>query len=156
MQIRFTKKPAPPHVLTCVRHDGSVTRAAVEPAFIVHDLTHYAVETTLALRNSFYALLARGWDIQTFDVPGATKRLDIPVEAQTTEFLVGLLQTEQLTGEPWDDCNAQVRAGVERAGLPAPPEVSDAALARIRERIAELLHQWRSLPVGETLELAWE
>jgi hypothetical protein len=155
MQIRFTKKPNPPHVLTCVRDDGSVTRAAVEPAFIVHDLTHYAVETTLGLRDSFYALLARGWDIQSFDVPGATKRLDIPAEAQTTEFLVGLLQTEQLTGEPRGDFNAEVRNAVERAGHTAREPISDDDLARIRECIAEIIHQWRGLPVGETLELTW-
>ena len=54
-----------------------------------HDLTHYAVETTLGLRQGFYGLLAQGWDIPGFEAKGTARQL--PDEVLVTECIVGQL-----------------------------------------------------------------
>ena len=60
--IQLTKRPDGGAVLRCVRGDGTVTWQRHEGAhgrfFPLHDLTHYAVETTLGFRSGFYGLIA--------------------------------------------------------------------------------------------------
>lgn len=60
MKIRFIKGKDKPNTLACIRADGSVTWSSLGRIPIHHDLTHYAVETTLGLKNSFFGLLAKG------------------------------------------------------------------------------------------------
>ena len=96
MRIKLTKRAGKPHTLRCVRSDGSVTWSNQGDDFVRHDLIHYAVETTLALRKSFYGLLEDGWDIPSFALPSGQREREIPVEAVYTEFIVGLLQAETI------------------------------------------------------------
>src|SRR6185295_13549449 len=95
--IVFTKPKGTP-VLTCTRDDGTSTysKSAHGPFFGPHDLMHYAVETTLGFRDSFFGLIARGRTIASFNEPGAAANL--PPEAILTEHIVNLLQQEQASG----------------------------------------------------------
>ena len=78
--IRITKGKGKPDTLTCRRPNGSSTWARC-PGPAQHDLIHYAVETVLGLKHSFYSLVAQGYDIADFEVPGARKALNLPDEA---------------------------------------------------------------------------
>jgi len=99
MLIRFSRPKGVP-VLTCVRDDGRATYSKSRHGefFALHDLLHYAVESTLGLRDSFFGLVARGWTIADFDGPGVLEKL--PPEAGQTEFIVGLLLQDYMAGEP--------------------------------------------------------
>ena len=83
MRVQITKKADGSGVLRCVRADGSVTwqkqtdRHAAY--FALHDLTHFAVETSLGLRRGFFGLIAEGWDIE--DTTGKGTRGPLPPEA---------------------------------------------------------------------------
>jgi hypothetical protein len=64
-----------------------------------HDLCHFAVEITLQFKNGFYGLIDRGFNISDFELPRNERPLELipanlPLEAQQTEFIVNLLQTE--------------------------------------------------------------
>ena len=64
--IRLTKRMDGGSVLRCVRADGSVTWQKQDrhaAFFALHDLTHFAVESTLGFRDGFFGLVAQGWDI---------------------------------------------------------------------------------------------
>ena len=70
-------------MLRCVRADGSLTwqkqtdrHAAF---FALHDLTHFAVETTLGYARGFFGLIAEGWDFE--DTGGKGARGPLPPEA---------------------------------------------------------------------------
>ena len=83
MRVQITKKADGSGVLRCVRADGSVTwqkqpdrHAAF---FALHDLTHFAVETTLGYRQGFFGLVAEGWDFE--DTGGKGARGPLPPEA---------------------------------------------------------------------------
>ena len=62
MKVRFRKSPAgQPHVMSCVRADGSETYGPIPPqAGIPHDLIHFVVEQTLGLDRAFFGTIATG------------------------------------------------------------------------------------------------
>jgi hypothetical protein len=157
MLIRFSKADGAP-VLTCVRDDGSLTyaKSAHAPFFGPHDLMHYAVESTLNLRDAFFGLIARGKSIAWFAEPGSAAKL--PPEALHTELMVNQFLLEASSGTA---CGAEefnralsasaAQASKEQQGLPR--RVTDAELTRIRECFAELLGRYRALKSKECLEL---
>lgn len=162
MRIVFSKPKGVP-VLTCTRADGTSTYSKSRHAFFgPHDLMHYAVETTLGLRQSFFGLVASGWSLTSFDELGSEGdgSRELPAEAALTEFIVAEFQREQAQGEPMsaEEFNRSLRACVAGAKpgkppLPHPRPLSEDDLRRVRETFAALLHRYRSLGEGERMEL---
>jgi uncharacterized C2H2 Zn-finger protein len=68
LKIEIVKRADGAGLLRCTRADGTVTwqkqseRHALH--FTHHDLTHFAVETTLGYGQGFFGLIASGWDIE--------------------------------------------------------------------------------------------
>jgi hypothetical protein len=83
LKIEIVRRADGAGLLRCTRADGSVTwqkqseRHAVH--FIHHDLTHFAVETTLGYTQGFFGLVAAGWNIE--DTTGKGARGPLPHEA---------------------------------------------------------------------------
>jgi len=157
MRITLTKHPTAP-VIACTRRDGSVTwqKSAHGPFFGPHDLLHYALESTLNLRESFFGLIARGRSIESFAEPGTAAQL--PVEAMHTEMMVNQLMIDHIHGPALAaaEFNQTIAASwrASKPGAATPPNpISDSQLQQIHERFAELLQTWRSLADGEKLEL---
>lgn len=151
MLIRIKKKTDGSAALSCVRADGSVTWQRQEGIqgrfFPLHDLTHYAVETVLAHRRGFYGLVAEGWDLADFGTPWP--RGPLPKDSELSEFIVGFLDAERAAGVQWAaaDCNARA---------PGVLALTDAQLAAVRAKRAELFALWHALPAGEALELRFD
>ena len=147
-------------MLECRRADGSATwqrQQGRQAAFFpLHDLTHYALETELGLRDGFYGLVAAGWDIP--DSEGKGTRGPLPAETLAVEHLVGMLDTERSGGAEWTaaDVNSQAARFAAAGGRAAPRAVTDAELARVRARVRELFDRWARLAPGETLELPFD
>ncbi len=156
MLVRFSKPKGTP-VLTCVRADGSSTysKSAHGAFFGPHDLMHFAVETTLGLRQAFFGLIAAGWTIEQFAEPGAAARL--PAEAIFAEHVVNLLMQEATYGPARDAAEfnrvlSQVMAGENRSSGSTVRVVTEDELRLIRERFAQLLGEFQALKLGETLD----
>jgi hypothetical protein len=154
MIIRFSKTRHGP-VLTCIRDAGSVT--GVKPRqglfFVRHDLMHYAVETTLELREGFYGLVAGGRSIESFADPGTAKNL--PAEAITTEFIVGLFDQIANFGEnpSAEHVNQTLRAMLSHRETPNFQGLTGNAIRTILERFNSLLVRYYDLPEGDRMEL---
>jgi hypothetical protein len=154
MIIRFSKTRHGP-VLTCIRDDGSVT--GIKPRqgvfFVRHDLMHYAVETALEIREGFYGLVAGGRSIESFAEPGTAKEL--PSQAITTEFIVGLFDQVANFGENPDaeHVNQTLRAMLSQRGTPSFQALNGKAIRTILERFNSLLVQFYDLPEGGRMEL---
>ena len=142
--IRLKRHPDDTASLTCLRRDGSATwqrqRGSLGYAFPPHDLTHYAVETTLGFRHGFYGLIAEGWDISDFGTPWPRGR--VPAEAAEVERLVSAFQMQRT---PLADPASPDIAGVT-------PEDSD----QVRTLCRELLARWSTLGPGETMQLEFD
>jgi hypothetical protein len=119
----------------------------------LHDLTHFAVETTLGFRQVFFGLVAAGWDID--DTSGKGKRGRLPDEALEVEQLVGMLDRERGGGTLWtaEEFNEALRTAM--AGK-AVRQVSADDLIQLRARRHELFQQWAAVTAGYSLELIFK
>lgn len=163
LAIRIKRATDGSATLTCVRPDGSVTwqrqRGPLGTFFPTHDLTHYAVETTLGYRQGFYGLIADGWEISDFGEQ--ENKTAIPREAREAELVVGVFEMEHRMGADWSP--GELREQGERyAANTSParnrlalPLLSDEVIARVRSSRAALFEQWAATPPGDTLELTF-
>jgi hypothetical protein len=157
LRIQLTKRADGGAVLKCIRADGSETwqkQTGQNAAFFpLHDLTHYAVESVLAIDDAFYGLIATGWSID--DTTGKGGRGALPAGALFVENVVGTLDTERASATRWtaEEFNAATARYAANGKRPAPRSLTDEELALIRKRRAELFEQWRALPAGHTLDL---
>ena len=159
--IRIKKNTDGSAVLTCTRADGSVTwqrQLGPQGAFFPrHDLTHYAVETTLGYVNGFYGLVAAGWDISDFGPPW--KKGPLPREAGNAELIVGFLDTERASLARWpaeDFTEKVVMYYRDHKITDTPPTLSDDDLDRIRARRSVLFQQWDAVQPGDALGLTFD
>ncbi|QJR36796.1 hypothetical protein [Gemmatimonas groenlandica] len=165
LRIRLKRHADGSASLTCTRRDGSVTwqrlhgpTASVMP---VHDLTHYAVESTLGFRRGFYGLLADGWEITDFAKPWP--RGPIPDEALVVELIVGFFdaerrQGEAMTAEAFAVQAAQYVASREAVGKTIPAgrwQLSDGELESVRSLRDALLARWAAVPADGDLDLEY-
>jgi len=161
MLIRFTKSRRGP-VLVCLREGGSITgmrNARHGEFFVRHDLMHYAVESTLNLRQAFWGLLAgldgrEPWSIEAFNKPGAARLL--PHEAVLAEFIVGRLdQVALFDDKPISaaELNAHLQAPVSGDAAKPLAALTQGQIDRIFECFLDLWSRFQSLPEGGTLEL---
>lgn len=155
--IKLTKHRDGGAVLRCVRDDGSETWQRHDPRyarfFPLHDLTHYAVETTLGCERGFYGLIAEGWDIP--DTTGKGPRGPLPEEAILVEQIVGFVDAERAGGEA--TATAQFNLDLANApatrGLPALRELSEVELRQVRAKAHALWQRWLALGAGQVMEL---
>ncbi len=160
LTLRLKRKHGGASALTLERADGTTTWQRQEryaEFFAHHDLTHFAVETTLALAGAFYGLVASGWEFDDFSPP--YPRGPIPREALWAETIVGMLDAERASRAAGGDLldadalNAQVRSKFEASGAEPPRAVTAAELAAIHAARATLFDRWWTTPEGETLTL---
>lgn len=144
-------------VLRCLRADGTTAFQTQSerhaPFFALHDLTHFAVETTLGYKNAFYGLIAQGWSID--DTEGGGPRGPLPPEALEVEVFVGMLDAERAGGVPWtvDEFNDFAALHAAAQGHSPPRRLSPAEYAAIKSRRAELFARWAAVAPGESLML---
>lgn len=155
------KKSVPRPILTVRRADGTATWMKLYPGMAMHDLTHYVIESVLALDNAFYGILARGYDIEAFELPPekrpyALQPKNLPPEALQVEHLVNLLLTELQSGERITDFQDLFQSILTEADLPVMGDLTDVVLSDIREQVRELQASWRLLPVGGQLVFTLE
>ena len=94
-------------------------------------------------------------NISDFNVPGATKALNLPVEAGLTEFVVGMLQMELAVGERFPDFNDQVANACRSKGAEPPDPIPQDKLTRIRDEIRRLLGEWSTVEQGGFVEFPY-
>jgi hypothetical protein len=144
-------------VLKCVRADGTETwqkqTGSHAQFFPLHDLTHFAVESELAIAEGFFGVIADGWAIEETGQRGVAARL--PADALFVETVVGTLDTERASGTRWtaEEFYYALALKAQADGRPKPRALTDDDLLRVRKRRAELFAEWNALAAGGTLEL---
>jgi hypothetical protein len=130
MQVEISRA-----LLRCTRLDGSVTwqkqKERNAQFFVVHDLTHIAVERELGFHRGFFGLIAEGWEIED------TTR-NLPAEALEVERLVGAFVTEFGSGAVWTPAEFNGSSGATR-------QLTNDELESVRTLRDELLAEWRAI-----------
>ncbi|MFL5634141.1 MAG: hypothetical protein ACJ78J_08585 [Gemmatimonadaceae bacterium] len=158
--IRIKKNADGRTSLSCTRPDGTTTWQRQEGGqarfFPRHDLTHYAVESVLGIRNGFYGLVASGWDLSDFGTPWPRGR--IPPEANIAEIIVGFLDRERAGSDraTAEDLNAALANYSAENSLATDVVVTEDDLSRIRAKRADLFAQWAAIEPGDALEVTFE
>ena len=148
LRIEIAKRADGTGVLACTRADGSRTwqkqSTSTAAHFALHDLTHYAVETTLAYQNGFFGLIASGWEIE--DTTGKGTRGPLPPEALEVESIVGLFDRERASPTHWTpgDFNAYLLR-----------DLTDDQIRAIRDCRDHLFRQWAEVQTGAKLHLTF-
>jgi len=159
LTLRLTRRPDGAVVFELRRADGTRTwqkrSGPTAEFFAIHDLTHYAVETTLGYARAFYGLVSEGWDLADFGQPWP--RGPLPAEALPAELIVGCFDTARAAGEPLtaQRCNETAASWFANQGIPSSVQVTDAQLDAVRALLSDVVRRWHALPVGESLELAF-
>ncbi len=151
MLIQLKKGRDGPATLACVRADGTRTWGKEHPFFPVHDLTHCAVESVLGFDQAFFALIAKGWDIDDFAKPRASRAM--PFQAIVAEHVVGVFDRERALPAPLSvaEFNETVFASLPAVQRDAFQPLTDAQVSRVRELRSTLETRWHALPAGATL-----
>ena len=159
LTIRLKKNRDGAASLSCTRPDGTVTwqRQGGTSAkfFPKHDLTHYAVESVLELRDGFFGLLAAGWEVADFGTPWP--RGPLPPGSVIAELIVGLLDLERASGERYraEEYRARIAEYLAVRGMRGELRLEDTQLERIRSLRDELCARLDATAPGEALELAF-
>lgn len=157
LRITMTKRRDGSVISRFERADGTATwqrkQGPQAEFFAAHDLTHYAVETTLGYKRGFYGLVAEGWELSDFGTPWP--RGPLPADAEPAELIAGLLDTERANFAHWsaEEFNEQLRLYFEGHGLVNPPKLSEEELDQIRKVARALRVQWAGVAQGAGLEL---
>lgn len=160
MLVRFEKKNDGTSVFCCVRADDTSTWQRRQDGFFpFHDLSHYAVETTLGLRLGFLGLLSRGWDIEDFGSPWPRGPLppESAADASLAECLAGALDGERANSLHLDteELNAQLATYFSQNGMTFQRPLTSEEFQRVRETARDLWEQWRNLAPGKRMEMTF-
>jgi hypothetical protein len=148
LRIEISRQPDGAVTLRCTREDGSVTwqkQTKHAAHFVLHDLTHYAVETALGYRRGFFGLIAEGWDAE--DTTGKGARGPLPAEAVEVERVVGLFDTERGSGVLWT---------LEEFNQFSPRALTLENIQSVRALRSALFQQWSALAPGQKMELSFK
>jgi hypothetical protein len=148
LTVQIAKRADGSGVLRCTRADGSVTwqkQTRHAAHFAVHDLTHFAVESTLGFRRGFFGLIAEGWEID--DTTGKGSRGRLPDEAVEVEHIVGMFDMERASG---------TLVTAEDFAIHSSRALTGEDIARVRSCRGELFSRWSALEPSGTMELRFE
>lgn len=133
---------------------------------IPHDFVHYAVESELGIDRGFWGLVDAGHhpeeiqEIAKAAGHASAKRAEVPaadfVPAIQAERIVEAFEADHWSGGQGDPAGVayMAEAGCEQS-LVAPIALEEAAVERIRARIADFSARWSALAPGGTIDLTW-
>ena len=147
VRVLFTRLSDRTHRFEVARQDGSSERAVLETrSYLVHDLTHYAVEAEVPIEDGFYGLLDGGTPLERLNDRTLTEPLSPGLAV--AESLVGPMQS--LFGGRLDPAIFRELCEQRFPRLVATGRV-DRALARLRR----LAGHWAATPFHGTMALDW-
>ena len=161
LTIQLYKNTGKPSILKCIREDKSETWSKLHPNTEYHDLAHIAVEKTLGYKDAFYGLVAKGVNIEDFELPEekkpkALQGANLPRASLVTEHLVNLLTIEQFNTGLIEDFIGQTRTILKENDLPYPDNLTEETLTTIRNEFTKLISEWKTIEGGEYLENQFE
>ena len=147
VRVLFTRLSDRTHRFEVTRGDGSSENAVLETrSYLVHDLTHYAVEAEVPIEDGFYGLLDRGTPLERLN--DRTQIEPLSPGLAVAESLVGPMQS--LFGGRLDPALFREQCEQRFPGLVAMGFV-ERAVARLRR----LAGHWAATPFHGAMELEW-
>ncbi|MFZ9213620.1 MAG: hypothetical protein ACO21S_00455 [Sediminibacterium sp.] len=153
MKIQIKKRSNSKHVISYLR-DGLETYWIEADNFLVlHDLCHFAIETTLGYKKSFWGLIASGINPNVFENKEKRDALELSNEAWYSEHLTNLLLIEFTQGL-FDNINEMLEQSLMQQNPSISViKISSTELTAIRSLFYKLIDNWNSVKDGNYLSL---
>jgi hypothetical protein len=147
VRVVLTRLSDRTHRFEITRRDGSRDDVVLETrSYLVHDLTHYAVEAEVPIEDGFYGLLDRGTPLERLNDRTLSEPLSPGLAA--AESLVGPMQS--LFGGRLDPALFREHCEQRFPGL-----VATGFVDRALERLRRLAGHWAATPFHGTMDLVW-
>lgn len=156
MKIQIKKINNHQHKLKITRTDGSTESVTCETrSLLIHDLTHFAVESEAGLKTGFWGLLASGKTLDELNDRSGESLQNERSEIMDIEKIVAVLQglTKGQSAEMLFDAIHHQVASLEWS-LPSWFDLD--LIHRVDQRLKGLLGHWKATPFGESMEISWE
>lgn len=153
MTITFKKRIDRKHVITYSTHLGVEHWFEADDFLVLHDLSHFALESVLHFRTAFWGLMQQGIPQEVFENKEARNALSLSHEAWYAEHLANLFLMELSQGK-WEDINEIFESSLRQTQSDIPLFYLDNKdVEKIRALLVRLVAKWNSLCSGEKMVL---
>ncbi|MEM9187574.1 MAG: hypothetical protein AAGF12_00260 [Myxococcota bacterium] len=153
MEIRFHKLTDAHHRLEIERSDGTKDEVECETrSYLLHDLTHFAVESAAELDHGFWALLARGVSLAA--LAHDAKEATAWPRLMAIEKIVASLQGPLSHQEP-RALHAHFTDLADAQNTALPEWFTEDMLSRAQDIRRRLVGHWRATAYGKTMQISW-
>ncbi len=153
MKIIIKKKAGNKHTISYIREGFEDYWIEADDFLVLHDLCHYAIESTLQYKNAFWGLIAKGINPSVFENKETRDALDLANEAWYAEHLANLLLIEFTQGK-FEDINAILEQSLRQQNSRIPTiQFSNIVVEEIRANLHTLIENWRSVKEDDNLSL---
>ena len=153
MKIQIKKRSNSKHVISYLR-DGLETYWIEADNFLVlHDLCHFAIETTLGYKTAFWGLIASGINPNVFENKEKRDALELSNEAWYAEHLANLFLIEYTQGSFENINEIFKQCMLEHSSNVAMKQFSDTEIKAIRISIDQVIEKWKNIEVDNLLSL---
>ncbi len=153
MKIIIKKKAGNKHTISYIREGFEDYWIEADDFLVLHDLCHYAIESTLQYKNAFWGLIAKGINPSVFENKETRDALDLANEAWYAEHLANLLLIEFTQGK-FEDINAMLEQSLRQQNSRIPTiQFSNIVVEEIRALLHTLIENWRSVKEDDNLSL---
>lgn len=153
MEIQIKKRQGQKHSIRYIREGLPDHWIEADDFLVLHDLCHYAIETSLSYKEAFWGMISRGIDPALFQDKQKRDQLFIADEAWYAEHMANLFLIEYSQG-PFEDLNQTLSDTLQQTHPHLPVvRFSQEEINKIRTRVQELFHQWKHTPAGEWMKI---
>lgn len=153
MKIIIKKKASNKHTISYIREGFEDYWIEADDFLVLHDLCHYAIETTLQYKNAFWGLIKKGINPGVFENKETRDALALTNETWYAEHLANLLLIEFTQGK-FEDINAMLEQSLRQQNPSIPTiQFSIVELDTIRALLHQLIDDWQAVNEGDYLSL---
>jgi len=153
MDIIFKKRTGQKHIISYKREGKADFWMEADEFFVLHDLSHYSIETTLKYTHAFWGLIKEGINPDTFENKALRDKLTLSNEAWYAECMANLFLMELTQGE-FENLNKVINDSLLQTNPEVPAiELTPIEIESIRIIFNTLVFKWRSLNSNETILL---
>ncbi len=153
MKISFKKREVSKNIITYQRPPFPDQWVAADDFLILHDFSHYAIETKLSYQSAFWGLIKSGIHPSVFENKEARDKILISNEAWYAECLANLFLLELTQGE-LEEFNEVFNQSLKQMNKSIPElHLSANQIRGIRDYYKQLVNAWKALEPDQTMEL---
>lgn len=156
MRVILTKNSDEEHGFEVIYDDGSRERIdLVSKSFLMHDFTHYAVESLAKTEAGFWGSLRKAGSLAALNDRKQDMDVALGGETGAIELIAGSISSVVQGRGTAQGVIDGMKNLLTAQGKEVPKWLTLDFVEAVQKRMRELVGKWNSVPYGETMELPW-